>query len=150
MAAPAKVPEGIARSWKQMLLKPNDRRLKEPRFQVGHTLAIYWDTVARCMTMRAHACMHSGRLMREALRQLLLCHQRPGVLRALGPLLVDEVLPLAMPGRVVFEYQKLLEPRSHEFQKVCPRINAWLAGLHEVTTVNVFELDAFIVSISSN
>ena len=86
--------------------------------------------------------MHSRHLMREPLRQLLLCHQRPGVLRALGPLLVDEVLQLAMPGRIVFERQKL------PFRGFI--INAWLAGLHKVTTVNVFELDAFIVSISSN
>jgi len=47
------VPRKIADSWQKMLLRPNDQRLKERRFQVGHTLAIYWDTVARCMTMRA-------------------------------------------------------------------------------------------------
>ena len=40
-------------SWETIQLQPSDPRLREERFQNGHMLAIYWDTVARWMMMRA-------------------------------------------------------------------------------------------------
>ena len=49
----ADLPEEIERSWAEIQLGASDTRLQEERFQQGHMLAIYWDTVARWMTMRA-------------------------------------------------------------------------------------------------
>eukprot|EP00959_Pyramimonas_sp_CCMP1952_P328732 6882472-Pyramimonas_sp.AAC.1 len=36
-----------------MQLKPDDRRLREERFQNGHAIGSCWGTVARWMTLRA-------------------------------------------------------------------------------------------------
>ena len=58
------VPKKIKDSWNHILLKDGDKRLKEERFQNGHLLGIYWDTVARCMMMRA---MRDAKAAQEAL-----------------------------------------------------------------------------------
>ena len=47
------LPEAIETSWNSACLQPNDPRLREERFQNGHMIAIYWDTVVRWMMMRA-------------------------------------------------------------------------------------------------
>ena len=47
------VPKHLQATWKKMLLKKDDARLREERFQVGHFLAIYWDSVARSIVKRA-------------------------------------------------------------------------------------------------
>jgi hypothetical protein len=46
----AKVLENV---WESIRLLPDDDRLKQSRFQEGHMIAIYWETVARWMMMRA-------------------------------------------------------------------------------------------------
>ena len=46
------VPPAIRATWNAMQLKPDDRRLREDRFQNGHMIGSYWDTVARGMNMR--------------------------------------------------------------------------------------------------
>ena len=43
----------IAASWDSIRLQPDDARLREERFQSGHMIAIYWETVSRWMMMRA-------------------------------------------------------------------------------------------------
>ena len=48
-----KIPADIVASWESIQLQPNDRRLREERFQIGHMIGIYWSTVARWMIMRA-------------------------------------------------------------------------------------------------
>ena len=48
-----KVPAGVAETWARIQLRTDDPRLAEERFQTGHMLAWYWDTVARWMMMRA-------------------------------------------------------------------------------------------------
>ena len=54
MRAPlSTVPISIANTWRRIQMCPNDARLREERFQTGHMLAWFWDTVARWMTMRA-------------------------------------------------------------------------------------------------
>ena len=47
------VPRAIRDTWNAMQLKPDDPRLREERFQNGHMIGSYWDTVARWMNMRA-------------------------------------------------------------------------------------------------
>ena len=47
------LPPAVAKHWETMQLQPADPRLREERFQTGHMIAIYWETVARCMVMRA-------------------------------------------------------------------------------------------------
>jgi hypothetical protein len=47
------LPANIKRTWQRMILRPGDPRLREARFQDGHMIAIYWDTVARWTMMRA-------------------------------------------------------------------------------------------------
>ena len=49
----APLPASVRRTWQQMALRPDDTRLCESRFQSGHMIAIYWDTVARWTMMRA-------------------------------------------------------------------------------------------------
>jgi hypothetical protein len=39
--------------WQSIQLKESDNRLQEERFQNGHMIAIYWETVARWINMRA-------------------------------------------------------------------------------------------------
>ena len=52
--APAKqLPPAIERYWQAIQLKDKDPRLREERFQTGHMIAIYWETVARWMVMCA-------------------------------------------------------------------------------------------------
>ena len=54
MRAPKRtVPLDIAATWKEMQLRPADARLREERFQHGHMLAWFWDTVARWIMLRA-------------------------------------------------------------------------------------------------
>ena len=54
MRSPDKrVPVGIRETWMSICLKPDDPRLAEERFQKGHMIGSYWDTVARWMVMRA-------------------------------------------------------------------------------------------------
>ena len=54
MRAPERrVPLAIAKTWRRIQLRPQDARLREERFQTGHMLAWFWDTVARWMRMRA-------------------------------------------------------------------------------------------------
>ena len=48
-----RVPKKIADTWNRIQMKPNDRRLGEDRFQTGHMIVWFWDTVARWMMMRA-------------------------------------------------------------------------------------------------
>ena len=48
-----KIPADVAEYWEAIQYKPGDTRLQEDRFQDGHMLAIYWETVARWVTMRA-------------------------------------------------------------------------------------------------
>ena len=48
-----KIPADIAAHWESIQVRPNDVRLREDRFQIGHMIGIYWATVARCMMMRA-------------------------------------------------------------------------------------------------
>ena len=48
-----KLPADIRTSWTAIGAVPTDGRLREERFQIGHMIGIYWDTVARWMTMRA-------------------------------------------------------------------------------------------------
>ena len=52
-----KLPADIRQHWLSMQLRdrPNqpDPRLQENRFQTGHMLAIYWETVGRWVMMRA-------------------------------------------------------------------------------------------------
>ena len=48
-----RVPASIADTWERIQMRPNDARLREERFQVGHMVAWYWDTVARWIMMRA-------------------------------------------------------------------------------------------------
>ena len=47
------IPASVKANWENMQLFDNDPLLREQRFQDGHILAIYWDTVARCMMQRA-------------------------------------------------------------------------------------------------
>ena len=42
-----RVPKNIADTWNRIQMKPNDRRLGDERFQTGHMIAWFWDTVAR-------------------------------------------------------------------------------------------------------
>ena len=44
------VPPAIRATWNAMQLKSDDRRLREERFQNGHMIVSYWDTVARWIT----------------------------------------------------------------------------------------------------
>ena len=54
MRAPQKrIPSGIRTAWNSMSIVADDARLREERFQIGHMIANYWETVARWMTMRA-------------------------------------------------------------------------------------------------
>ncbi len=48
-----KLPATIASSWDSIPLQTSDPRLADERFQTGHMLSIYWDTVARWMMLRA-------------------------------------------------------------------------------------------------
>ena len=48
-----RVPAPIAETWNRIQMKPNDPRLREERFQMGHMIAWYWGAVARWMMMRA-------------------------------------------------------------------------------------------------
>ena len=61
MRSPRKgrVPSSIAKTWERIQMKPNDARLSEERFQVGHMVAWYWDTVARWIMMRARRDAHT-------------------------------------------------------------------------------------------
>ena len=47
------VPPLVRESWTSIQYKPNDARLREERFQIGHMIAIYWSTVSRWMMQRA-------------------------------------------------------------------------------------------------
>jgi hypothetical protein len=47
------LPPAIKSSWESICLQPDDARLREERFQNGHMLAIYWETVTRWIVMRA-------------------------------------------------------------------------------------------------
>ena len=47
------VPAAIEKAWSSIQMKDSDERLKEDRFQTGHMIAIYWETVARWIVMRA-------------------------------------------------------------------------------------------------
>ena len=52
--APAKkLPPALKEAWESIQLRPSDDRLQHQRFQTGHMIAIYWETVARWMMMRA-------------------------------------------------------------------------------------------------
>ena len=54
MREPSKrLPASIARAWEAIRMQPDDPRLREGRFQDGHMIASYWETVARWMRMRA-------------------------------------------------------------------------------------------------
>ena len=54
MRSPGKrLPLGIKETWESICLKPDDPRLTEKRFQEGHMMGSYWDTVSRWMVMRA-------------------------------------------------------------------------------------------------
>ena len=54
MRAPKRtVPADIGRTWQRMQLRPHDQRLRDARFQSGHMLAWFWDTVARWIMLRA-------------------------------------------------------------------------------------------------
>ena len=54
MRAPAKkLPRKHQEAWESIQLRPSDVRLQHQRFQEGHMIAIYWETVARWMMMRA-------------------------------------------------------------------------------------------------
>ena len=54
MRNPAKrMPQSIKESWDSICLQPDDPRLREERFQNGHMIAIYWETVSRWIMMRA-------------------------------------------------------------------------------------------------
>ena len=54
MRAPrSTVPLDIAATWRGMRLRPGDARLREERFQRGHMIAWFWDTVARWIMLRA-------------------------------------------------------------------------------------------------
>ena len=54
MRAPAKkLPHVLEAAWESIQLRPSDDRLQQRRFQEGHMIAIYWETVARWMMMRA-------------------------------------------------------------------------------------------------
>ena len=48
-----RLPPGIKETWESICLKPDDPRLTEKRFQEGHMMGSYWDTVSRWMVMRA-------------------------------------------------------------------------------------------------
>ena len=47
------VPKKIAKYWDALKLTDDDQRLRRERFQIGHMLGIYWETVVRWMMMRA-------------------------------------------------------------------------------------------------
>jgi len=49
----AALPANIAKTWRKIQMRLRDARLREERFQNGHMLAWFWDTVARWVTMRA-------------------------------------------------------------------------------------------------
>ena len=54
MRSPGKsVPIALKAAWESRAVKDNDPRLAEERFQKGHMIGTYWDTVARWMVMRA-------------------------------------------------------------------------------------------------
>ena len=54
MRAPSrKLPADIRASWSEIVAVANDPRLCKEQFQLGHMIGIYWDTVARWMTLRA-------------------------------------------------------------------------------------------------
>ena len=54
MRAPTRtLPPAIARAWEDIQLLQDDARLRQKDFQEGHMIAIYWETVARWMMMRA-------------------------------------------------------------------------------------------------
>jgi hypothetical protein len=53
MRDPSKrIPPSVAASWESIQLTDSDERLRAERFQNGHMIAIYWETVARWMMMR--------------------------------------------------------------------------------------------------
>ena len=47
------VPKGLPEAWDAMRLVGADARLQEERFQSGHMIACYWETVSRWIMMRA-------------------------------------------------------------------------------------------------
>ena len=47
------LPAEIKKSWDSICLQPNDIRLSQERFQNGHMIGCYWDTVSRWFMMRA-------------------------------------------------------------------------------------------------
>ena len=47
------LPASVKGAWDSICLKPNDARLSEERFQKGHMIACYWETVSRWMMMRS-------------------------------------------------------------------------------------------------
>ena len=54
MRAPEKrVPADIRQSWESIRIQQDDARLREDRFQNGHMIACYWETVTRWIMMRA-------------------------------------------------------------------------------------------------
>ena len=54
MRAPkSRLPASVKQTWQRMCCKPNDGRPCEERFQNGHMIGSYWDTVSRWMNMRA-------------------------------------------------------------------------------------------------
>ena len=54
MRTPRKpLPRSVAESWEAIQLQRSDARLREERFQNGHMIAIYWETVARWIMMRS-------------------------------------------------------------------------------------------------
>ena len=48
-----KMPRALQVAWESMQMRPSDARLQQRNFQDGHMIAIYWETVARWMVMRA-------------------------------------------------------------------------------------------------
>ena len=54
MRSPTKtVPRDIKQEWEAMQILPDDPRLQQQNFQEGHMIAIYWETVAHWMMLRA-------------------------------------------------------------------------------------------------
>ena len=72
-----KIPADVARSWESIKYKDNDPRLHEARFQDGHMLGIYWETIARWGFMRAERdakALRTPHLASSSCRRLLATH----------------------------------------------------------------------------
>ena len=92
MRAPKRnVPASVASTWKRIQVKKDDPRLRQERFQNGHMLAWFWDTVARWVMMRAK---RDARTLDQVLYLVQAADQaQPSMPRAMAAKLMNKVNP---------------------------------------------------------